>query len=317
MRYTAFEIGRGGPTGDRPSMYSLCDRWNEALRHTGHDVAIGSAWGATGNFVVTSAESVPVGDMARLLDPLPDARGFVVFSESDFLSWFPRLETYIERSPRPEVAANRRPNPGAVMNRNPSAGIPPHLPAPDPSTGPAEDTGAWTSTDFAVARVRGVWKNDVMRSDGMALDTARRDGTWGAVSRAMARAYGGEWTARAMSTLRGLARVLTTSTPEGFPATERRDIARWVEENREAILRIAERHGAMNVRIFGSVARNAATATSDLDLLVDPGPNRSPFFPGGLIADLERHLGLRVDVLTENALHWYIRERVVREAVPL
>jgi hypothetical protein len=54
-----------------------------------------------------------------------------------------------------------------------------------------------------------------------------------------------------------------------------------------------------------------------VDLLVDVGPDPSPFFPGGLLADLEELLGRRVDVLTENALHWYIRDRILREARPL
>ena len=47
------------------------------------------------------------------------------------------------------------------------------------------------------------------------------------------------------------------------------------------------------------------------------GPERSAFFPAGLIADLEEYLGRRVDVLTEGALHWYIRDQVLREAVAL
>lgn len=52
-----------------------------------------------------------------------------------------------------------------------------------------------------------------------------------------------------------------------------------------------------------------------LDLLVDVGPDRTPFFPGGLVADLEELLGRRVDVVTGDGLHWYIRERVLEEAV--
>ena len=43
----------------------------------------------------------------------------------------------------------------------------------------------------------------------------------------------------------------------------------------------------------------------------------SAFFPGGLIADLEQLLGCRVEVLTEPALHWLIRDQVLSEAVPL
>jgi predicted nucleotidyltransferase len=88
-------------------------------------------------------------------------------------------------------------------------------------------------------------------------------------------------------------------------------------DRREMILRTAERHGARNVRIFGSVARGDARPDSDIDLLVEMAPAHSPFFPGGLIADLQDMLGRPVHVVTERALHQVIRERVVREAVAL
>jgi predicted nucleotidyltransferase len=90
-----------------------------------------------------------------------------------------------------------------------------------------------------------------------------------------------------------------------------------LKAKREQILQIAAKHGARNVRVFGSVAHGEAGPESDVDLLVDVGPEPSPFFPGGLLADLEELLGRRVDVLTENALHWYIRDRILREARPL
>lgn len=90
-----------------------------------------------------------------------------------------------------------------------------------------------------------------------------------------------------------------------------------VRTKRDEILEIAARHGASNVRVFGSVARGEAGPESDVDLLVDVGPERSPFFPGGLLADLEELLGRSVSVLTEDGLHWYVRERILKEAVPL
>lgn len=96
-----------------------------------------------------------------------------------------------------------------------------------------------------------------------------------------------------------------------------RDLNRLIQEKREEILRLAARHGAYNVRVFGSAARGEAGPESDLDFLVNVGPQRSPFFPGGLLADLEELLGCKVDIVTEKALHWYIRERVLQEAVPL
>ncbi|HME00967.1 MAG TPA: nucleotidyltransferase family protein [Terriglobia bacterium] len=86
---------------------------------------------------------------------------------------------------------------------------------------------------------------------------------------------------------------------------------------REEILRLAAKHGARNVRVFGSRAKGEAGSESDVDLLVDMGPDRTPFFPGGLVADLEDLLGRKLDVVTEGGLHWYIREQVLREATPL
>ena len=90
-----------------------------------------------------------------------------------------------------------------------------------------------------------------------------------------------------------------------------------LKEKREEILRTASKHGARNVRVFGSVARGEARPDSDVDLLVEVGPDRTPFFPGGLIADLEELLGKKVQVVTQDGLHWYIRERVLEEAVAL
>ena len=87
--------------------------------------------------------------------------------------------------------------------------------------------------------------------------------------------------------------------------------------HRELIRHIAARHGARNVRVFGSVARGDATSESDIDLLVETGPGTSPWFPGGLVAELEEALGRRVDVVTERGLDADIRERVLREALPV
>jgi predicted nucleotidyltransferase len=94
-------------------------------------------------------------------------------------------------------------------------------------------------------------------------------------------------------------------------------IHQLLASNREEILRICAKHGARDVRIFGSFARGEAGPESDVDFLVDVAPQHSPFFPGGLLIDLQDLLGRRVDVVTEGALHWYIRERVLKEAVPL
>jgi predicted nucleotidyltransferase len=86
---------------------------------------------------------------------------------------------------------------------------------------------------------------------------------------------------------------------------------------REEILRIAARHGALNVRVFGSVARGEADETSDIDFLVELEPGRTLFDLGGLLMDLRDLLGREVDVVTEQGLKTRIRPRVLQEAVAL
>lgn len=88
-------------------------------------------------------------------------------------------------------------------------------------------------------------------------------------------------------------------------------------EKRQEILEIAARHGAFNVRIFGSVARGEADEQSDVDILVEAGPETSSWFPAGLIIDLEELMGCKVDVVTEGGLRPRIKDRVLKEAIPL
>ena len=95
------------------------------------------------------------------------------------------------------------------------------------------------------------------------------------------------------------------------------DVTELLQEKREDILQIAGRHGASNVRVFGSVSRGESGPGSDVDFLVDVGSKPSPWFPAGLVLDLEDLLGRRVDVATPNALHWFIRDRILSEAKPL
>ena len=90
-----------------------------------------------------------------------------------------------------------------------------------------------------------------------------------------------------------------------------------LQSKRSEILKIAKRHGATNVRVFGSTVRGEAGPESDLDVLVDLEPGRSLFDLGGLLVDLQDLLQCRVDLTTEAGLHWYIRDRVVEEAVLL
>ncbi len=89
------------------------------------------------------------------------------------------------------------------------------------------------------------------------------------------------------------------------------------QDKRAAILAIAAKHGVQRVRVFGSFARGDARADSDIDLLIEAGPRTPPWFPGGLLVDLEDELGRRVDIAEENTLHPLIRDRILHEAIPL
>jgi predicted nucleotidyltransferase len=80
---------------------------------------------------------------------------------------------------------------------------------------------------------------------------------------------------------------------------------------------IAARHGAGNIRIFGSVARGEALPESDVDLLIDIVGPTTPWFPGGLLSDLEALLHRRVDLVLARSLHPLIRESILKDAVPL
>ena len=86
---------------------------------------------------------------------------------------------------------------------------------------------------------------------------------------------------------------------------------------RDEILRIAKAHGARNVRVFGSATRGEADEDSDIDFLVEFEPGTSLLKHAALIVALEDLLGRKVDVAPEKTLKERIRDRVLREAVPL
>ncbi|MCH7714922.1 MAG: nucleotidyltransferase family protein [Gemmatimonadetes bacterium] len=90
-----------------------------------------------------------------------------------------------------------------------------------------------------------------------------------------------------------------------------------LSENREAILQLAAQHGAANVRVFGSMAREDATPGSDVDFLVDMEADRSLLDLVGLWQDLEDLLGQSVDVISEGGMSPYLRDKILAEAVPL
>ncbi len=86
---------------------------------------------------------------------------------------------------------------------------------------------------------------------------------------------------------------------------------------RGEILAVAARNGAFDVRVFGSMARNNAVETSDLDLLVRFEPGRSLMDWGMLVEELQELLGIPVDVVEEAAMRDRFQQQVMREAIPL
>lgn len=94
-------------------------------------------------------------------------------------------------------------------------------------------------------------------------------------------------------------------------------ISELLGTRRGEILEVASKHGVARVRVFGSIARGDATPESDVDLLIDVRGPTPPWFPGGLIAELESLLGRPVSVIEPDALRADVRDAVLQEAVPL
>ena len=90
-----------------------------------------------------------------------------------------------------------------------------------------------------------------------------------------------------------------------------------LKKSRAKILAIAAKHGASNVRIFGSVVRGEDTDESDIDVLVDMAADRSLYDLVGFQQEIEALVGRKADVLTENGLNRYLKDRICSEAAPL
>ena len=88
-------------------------------------------------------------------------------------------------------------------------------------------------------------------------------------------------------------------------------------EKREDILRIAAKHGVSRIRVFGSAALGESRSESDLDLLVEVTGPTTPWFPGGLVAELEEFLGRRVDIVEPDGIRESLRREILQDAVPL
>lgn len=95
------------------------------------------------------------------------------------------------------------------------------------------------------------------------------------------------------------------------------DTEELLRRHRAEIATLAERHGAGNVRLFGSAARGEDRDGSDIDLVVTWRDGTSLTDWVAFQQALEALLGRRVDVVSERSLHWYIRDKILAEARPL
>jgi len=100
----------------------------------------------------------------------------------------------------------------------------------------------------------------------------------------------------------------------GLPDTAR---GRVLQRNRRALIEMAVRHDATNLRVFGSVARGDDTPTSDVDLLVDLGSRVGLLGLITLEMEMEELLGVDVDLVPSSGLKPGLRDRVLADAIPL
>lgn len=94
-------------------------------------------------------------------------------------------------------------------------------------------------------------------------------------------------------------------------------LGRCVRRHRRALIELADRRGAHNMRVFGSVARGEDTASSDVDLLVDLDEGVGVVSLVGLRRELRELLGVDVDVVPASTLKQGLRDDVLAEAIAL
>jgi predicted nucleotidyltransferase len=100
-------------------------------------------------------------------------------------------------------------------------------------------------------------------------------------------------------------------------STDTPNIRERLARLRPAVLEVAQRYGASNLRVFGSVALNQEHQDSDLDLLVNLPANQSLLALVGIAQEPERLLGCPVDVAEPDSLHPLIRAEVLQHAICL
>lgn len=90
-----------------------------------------------------------------------------------------------------------------------------------------------------------------------------------------------------------------------------------LKKRKPQIERIMQKYGAKNIRVFGSVAREEDQKNSDIDFIVNMDEERSIFDLVHLIDELEEFLQKKVDVVDEEALHWFLKKKIQKEVIVL
>jgi uncharacterized protein len=90
-----------------------------------------------------------------------------------------------------------------------------------------------------------------------------------------------------------------------------------LRQKRTDILAIADKYGATNLRIFGSVARGDDRPDSDIDILIDQENRWSLFDHIGMMQDLEDLLECKIVLATADALRERFKHRILNDAIAL
>jgi hypothetical protein len=189
-RFVLFEVGRAnvGDARHRPTAAELLRGWNTRLKGSGVRFVV--SVGHTRNYIIEANDRTTANSLSALLKVKLDIR-VAVFDAIEFVQLVAAAQCSLTISPA--APPGRRSTAGLVMALD-SDRVPPRPP----------DSERLLFSAFAAPRVRGVWKLDVLRNDGKALDRTKREGGWGSVSQVMHAHAGGEWTARSMRTINRL-----------------------------------------------------------------------------------------------------------------
>lgn len=198
-QFVLFGVNYGniGGRGSRIPVIELCKKWNTAFTQMQCALHVLPGFRHTGNFFLISEKEFPTSFIKEQFTKQIGGQ-FAVFTAKEFLGWFNQLKIALASAPTPPFG--RRATPGVVMELDENGGVPRPL--------PKNEKRQYSS--FAAPRILGVWKFDLLTEDGRKLDNQRREGGWGSIAVEMRKHYGGNWTARALSTLSGLAKKIPT-----------------------------------------------------------------------------------------------------------